>query len=423
MVCMANVLITMASVLLTTPPALQTCTACATYCNFNLGKKCPTGFCHGSAKQMCDCKTCNDKNACAQCSPTPTPPTPTSPAPTPPTPNDRIFSVYVYDNQGRKAIPSGYSNNAQLGCNPLSNVSHTAAFVAFVSNPVNGVGAVKLDSGPLLRDNATFWPIYLSIIRELHIANVESAMMVSDTPNSFTEYVTNFHAVVDDLLGALRSVTPTSPSLGIVYDVEGDRYNASLWTTLYASILTHDDEAATAFPDGVWSGFTFWGPYVAYKDGAPLYATARSIEWGTYFAGDEGDINASLDKIGDMSPTPAKISVGIQLTAEDKNCRDGDYASCSASLVWGKGVRSGESLSQWAHRALLPNLAARGYNASSAYDGGGRLDDPPLYVESLPAMMAFAANAARGVLPCPECSAAAGDVSFCSAYSHAEGGN
>ena len=86
-------------------------------------------------------------------------------------------------------------------------------------------------------------------------------------------------------------------------------------------------------------------------------------------------------------------------------------------------VRSGESLSQWAHRALLPNLAARGYNASSTYDGGGRLDDPPLYVESLPAMMAFAANAARGVLPCPECSAAAGDVSFCSAYSHAEGGN
>ena len=49
MVCMANVLITMASA---TAPALQTCTACATYCNFNLGKKCPTGFCHGSAKQM-----------------------------------------------------------------------------------------------------------------------------------------------------------------------------------------------------------------------------------------------------------------------------------------------------------------------------------------------------------------------------------
>ena len=30
----------------------------------------------------------------------------------------------------------------------------------------------------------------------------------------------------------------------------------------------------------MWAGFTFWGPFVAFQDGAPLYEKASAIEWG-----------------------------------------------------------------------------------------------------------------------------------------------
>ena len=65
-----------------------------------------------------------------------------------------------------------------------------------------------------------------------------------------------------------------------------------------------------------------------------------------------------------------------------------------------------QSLGQWDDAVLTPELEALGLLT--------RLDPKiPLYVESLPAFMAFSANAEAGQLPCKGCSKANGNISFC----------
>jgi len=313
-----------------------------------------------------------------------------------------MFSVYVYDNLGKKPLPSGWNNEQCLGCNPISgSVAARAAFIQFIEDPENRMAGVKLDAGPLLKDFDTYLPAYKQIVSAFNAVAVETQIMVSDTPDSFITYADTkdgFHDTVSRLMAALPAGTP----LGVVYDVEGLVSDEALWTQVYNSMISYNSHAHSVWGQQ-WTSYTFWGPWVGYEHGQPLYNTIRHIEWGNYFSGRQTDVTQSLSKVAQLG-SAVNISIGIQLTAEDGACHS--YTDCGTSLVWGSGVAQDQTLSQWAETVLLP--AVQQANLTRQLD-----PQIPFYIESLPALMSFAANVNAGRLPCNSCSKANGDVSFC----------
>lgn len=258
--------------------------------------------------------------------------------------------------------------------------------------------------GPALQHYTASLAAYKEIVQACTNAGLETQLMVSDTPGSFVTYAdspTGFHAAVSELFNDIPGA-----AFGCVYDIEGQQSDVKLWQQVYKSMTAFDVAAKSKFGQR-WTGFTFWGPYVAYQHGIPIFSHVRHIEWGSYFSGDAANVESSLAKVVEMyepsGPQP-RVSIGVQVSEEDGKCTD--YSACNVSMVWGKGMQGHKSLPEWVDAVLYPAVAAANLTA--------RLDPKlPFYVESLPAMMAFSANAANGKLPCTSCSVANGDVSWC----------
>ena len=170
----------------------------------------------------------------------------------------RLFGVYVYDGSfiypGKGTIPSGWNNPEDLGCDPITNATRRAEMLSFLRDPANAVAVAKLTCGPLLKDNATYFAVYTSIVEQLSAAGVAVHLMVSDTPDSFMGYQVDFHSAVD----ALSEAVP-SARVGITYDIEGNLNNAALWKSTYG-VMTSYAERAKATRPSTWGGFTFGVP-------------------------------------------------------------------------------------------------------------------------------------------------------------------
>jgi hypothetical protein len=301
----------------------------------------------------------------------------------------RIFGVYVYDSMGHGTIPSGWHNQAQRGCDPITNATRRQDAVAFLCDPANAVAVAKLSCNPLLKNNATYFPVYVDMVKQLSAAGVAVHLMVSDTPDSFLTYQSAFHAAVD----ALSEAVPAA-RIGISYDVEGAvSGSAKLWSETYAIMIDYAERSAARRPS-TWGGFTFWGTKNA---GVALYQHANAIEWGKYFAGDLDSINVALKDIVGFNDT-ARLSLGLELGTE-KGIGCATFAECTGSLMWGRGVDSTKqaTLADWVAQVLLPRVEALGFPQ-------GRLsDEAPFYVESLAGYMAFQRNIQARRLPCTSC--------------------
>jgi hypothetical protein len=306
----------------------------------------------------------------------------------------KLFGVYVYDDLGAGSIPDGWNNEDQRGCNPIVNVTRRNQLLDFLVDPANAVGVVKLDCKPLAKHNDTYWPAYIQMVQTLAENDVTVHLMVSDTPSDFLTWEKSFHANVDALLVAVPSAR-----IGITYDIEGDQGNSALWKKMYDIILGYDKQTKAARPMQ-WAGFTFWGPFVAFQDGAPLYEKASAIEWGTYVAGDPQDFRPSINELAQFinaSTNNAKVSVGLQM-GFDHGLHCDRYSTCVGSMLWGKGVdRSKQkTLADWVDQVLSPELDGLSITSRLSVDA-------PFYVESVAGYMAFQRNLKNGRLPCTTC--------------------
>ena len=265
----------------------------------------------------------------------------------------KLFGVYVYDSMGKADIPSGWNNPEELGCDPITNATRRANMLSFLKDPANAIAVTKLPCGPLLKDNATYFPIYASIVEQLSTVGIAVHLMVSDTPDSFMEYQVAFHSAVD----ALSEAVP-SAKVGITYDIEGSSDNAALWKNTYSVMISYAETSKARRPS-TWGGFTFWGPFVASDDGMPLYSHATAIEWGNYFAGDHDSIVAALKDTTSFNNT-AKLSIGLEMGVE-KGIHCDNFIECTGSLMWGRGVDSTKqsSLADWVEQVESVEIGLR----------------------------------------------------------------
>jgi hypothetical protein len=305
----------------------------------------------------------------------------------------KLFGVYVYDDLGTGSIPDGWNNEDQRGCNPIVNATRRTQLLNFLLDPANAVGVVKLDCNPLAKHNATYWPVYHQMIQALAGGDITVHLMVSDTPLDFLTWEKTFHASVDSLSAAVPGAR-----IGITYDVEGDAGNAALWSNMYDIILGYAQKTKAVRP-AQWAGFTFWGPFVAFQSGAPLYSEASAIEWGTYVAGAPKDFRPSLGQLAQFAnaSTNARVSVGLQM-GMDHGLHCDQYSTCVGSMLWGKGVdgTKQKTLADWVDQVLSPELDGLGITPHLSTDA-------PFYLESVAGYMAFQRNLKNGLFPCTTC--------------------
>lgn len=304
--------------------------------------------------------------------------------------NRKLFGVYVYDDMGKGTIPSGWNNPNQRGCNAIVNATRRKELLDFLTDSTNAVSVVKLSANPLAKNNDTYWPVYRDMIATLAASNITAHLMVSDTPSDFVTWQAAFHLGVDTLSAAVPHAR-----IGVTYDVEGDEDDAKLWDEMYGIITKYANRAQATRPRS-WAGFTFWGPYISYDSGAPLYAQASSIEWGTYSSGAPEDFKNSLAKLAQFNHS-AKVSVGLEMGLEHGLHCD-DYSTCTGSMLWGKGVdnTTQSSLQDWVDQVMYPHLRELKIVDRLAADA-------PFYVESVAGFMAFQDNIKKGLLPCTSC--------------------